>query len=218
MVVDCLHRAGVARKTRVLDVGCGDGALSGVLVERLGCVVTGVDTNRLAIDLATAKFAERGYRGDFDCVTGYRYELADGSFDAAVCADVIEHVQEPLAILGEIHRVLRPGGILVITTPIRISETPRDPMHVKEWFVGEFVALCGEIFGEPQEVRTTHPVFWYEAYTLDRPVAGRLGRLGINALTKLGFDPFLRFANGWRCFTTQALVLRKSSASREQRV
>ena len=209
LVVDCLRRSRIGRGQRVLDVGCGDGALAGVVVERLNCAVTGVDTSRLAIDFARREFAERGYLGEFHLIDGYRYDFAAEPFDAVVCSDVIEHVQEPRTMLDEIRRVLRPGGVLVVTTPIRFTETPLDPMHVKEWFVGEFVAFCGEVFGEPVEVHATHPVFWHEAYTLERPVAGRLMRLGINILTKLGVNPFLRLAKGWRCFTTQSLVLRK---------
>ena len=209
VVADCLRAAGVGRGARVLDVGCGDGALAGVLATRLGCEVSGVDTNRLAIDYAAVEFAERGHAGDFRLIEGYRNDHADDAFDAVVCSDVIEHVREPAAMLREIRRVLRPRGALVLTTPIRFTEAPLDPMHVREWFVDEFVEFCAEVFGAPDRLLKTHPVFWYEAYTRSTPIAGRLGRLTINALTKLGLNPFLRFADGWRCYTTQVLVLRK---------
>ena len=183
VVVDCLRDAGIGRAARVLDVGCGDGALA------------------------------RDFRGDFRLVSGYRYDFDNDSFDAVVCSDVIEHVAEPLTMLREIRRVLRPGGIAVLTTPIRFTEWPIDPMHVKEWFVDEFVEFCVGAFGAPERVLKTHPVFWYEAYTLDRPIAGRFGRLAINALTKLGFNPLRRLAKGWRCYTMQAVVLRKSDTT-----
>ncbi len=209
-VVECLRQSGMQSSQRVLDVGCGDGALSGLLTLRFGCQVTGLDASVLAIEYAKTKFSERGYRGDFRLIDGYRYDLDSESFDAAVCSDVIEHVRDPKAMLTEIHRVLKPAGVLVLTTPIRFTEKPLDPMHVREWFVEEFVSFCRQIFGEPEQVRITHPVIWYEAYTLNRPLAGRLARLGINTLAWLGLNPFLKLADGWRCYTTQLLVLRKS--------
>ena len=212
VVVQCLRDAGIGRGAHVLDVGCGDGALAGVLAVRLGCQLSGVDTSPLAIDYAAAKFAERGHVGDFRLIEGYRYDVEDGAFDAVVCSDVIEHVREPESILREICRVLRPAGVLVLTTPIRFTERPLDAMHVQEWFVDEFVDFCGEAFGAPERVLKTHPVFWYEAYARAGSIAGRLGRLTINALTMLGLNPFLRFAGGWRCYTTQVLVLRKPAA------
>lgn len=210
LVVDCLKDLALAAEARILDVGCGDGALSGLIRRDLGRSVTGVDASPLAIDLAREAFALRGLDGQFKCITGYDTGEPENSFDAVVCSDVIEHVQEPLKMLSEIRRVLRPGGHLVITTPIRFSHRPVDPMHVQEWFTSEFVELCGAIFGPPVHVHETHPIFWYELATINQPWVGRVVRLLLNIATFLGRNPFRQKLGLWRCCTTQTVVLRKS--------
>lgn len=217
IVAQCLIDGGLRRNAHVLDVGCGDGALAGVLVTRLGCRLSGVDNNALAVDYAVKEFAKRGFAGDFQIVDGYQYAFEDGTFDAIVCSEVIEHVGEPETMLREIRRLLKPDGILILTTPIRFTELPLDPMHVQEWFVDEFVVFSSRIFGAPEKILRTHPVIWYEAYSHAGPILGRVVRLTINALTKLGFNPFVSLAKSWRCYTTQALVLRKHETSETHR-
>ena len=211
IVVECLRAAGVRESTRLVDIGCGDGALCGVISKELGCKITGVDPSKTAIRFATEEFARRGLAGQFLSADGYHYPFPDGAFDAAVCSDVIEHVQDPNALLSEIRRLLRPGGVLVLTTPIRFTERPQDPLHVQEWFAGEFVALCRPFFGEPVVSRQTHPVFWYEAYVLPGSTFSRAVRLLANMLAKLGHNPFMKSAGPWRCYTTQTLVLRRQA-------
>ena len=105
--------------------------------------------------------------------------------------------------------MLKPGGRLVLSTPIRITEQPLDSNHVKEWFPAEFVELCRPVFGEPVRGVLSHPVFWYEMYSLDRRLLGNLGRFAINLVTWLGWNPFLDRSTPWRCMTTQSLILQK---------
>ena len=213
MVVDCLKNLTLAPEARILDVGCGDGALSGLIRQNLGLSVSGVDANPLAIDLARDAFVRRDLEGQFKCINGYNTGEPENAYDAVVCSDVIEHVQEPLKMLSEINRVLTPGGHLVITTPIRFSHGPVDPMHVQEWFTTDFVELCGRIFGPPVHVYETHPVFWYELVTINKPWVGRAGRFMVNIATLLGRNPFRQQLGLWRCCTTQTLVLRKPAGN-----
>lgn len=210
LVVDCLKDLALAPEARILDVGCGDGALSGLIRQKLGRSVTGVDVSSLAIDLARKVFAQRGLEGQFKCISGYATGEPENSYDAVVCSDVIEHVQEPLRMLSEILRILIPGGYLVITTPIRFSHRPIDPMHVQEWFTDEFIELCGKVFGPPIHVYETHPIFWYELVTINQPWVGRFARLLVNVATLLRRNPFRQKLGLWRCGTTQTVVLRKA--------
>jgi 2-polyprenyl-3-methyl-5-hydroxy-6-metoxy-1,4-benzoquinol methylase len=207
-VVRALRDHGIGRGARVLDLGCGDGALAGVLVRRLGVRVCGVDTEPLAIALARAEFARRALSGDFHLAQGYDIGV-DEQFDAVVCSDVLEHVQAPESMLNEIRRALRAQGVAVLTTPIRFTERPLDPQHVQEWFPSEFARLCEAAFGKVLAHRQSHPSFWYEAYNLGHPLFGRAARFLINMMSRLGINPFLDLAGGWRCYTTQLVVLRK---------
>ena len=95
--------------TRIIDLGCGSGAL----LERLACMgyrqLTGVDIRPPA---ATA--AIRYWQADLD---QFRLDAADGSIDLALAVEVIEHIENPGLFLAELARLLRPGGLALFTTP-----------------------------------------------------------------------------------------------------
>ncbi len=95
---------------RLLDVGAGSGDLGGVLAHH-GWEVVGVEPSAQACALAR----ERGVdarQGTLETV-----DLADESFDAAVFHHSLEHVADPLAALGAVHRALRPRGAVAIAVP-----------------------------------------------------------------------------------------------------
>jgi SAM-dependent methyltransferase len=89
--------------TRVLDAGCGEG----VLVEEFA--------GRLAIEGVDAHYSSDRVRPG--SLTSLPY--ADASFDRALCLDVLEHLtfEEQPRALAELHRVLRPGGELLVSVP-----------------------------------------------------------------------------------------------------
>ena len=134
-----IDSAALREGDRVLDFGCGDGALLGMLHRRVGSRtydLHGFDPNALGAELAVAALAANGVKAT---IHGSLAAIPDAHFDRVVCAEVIEHASEPDALLRDIARVLKPGGRLVVTTPIRLTEAPEDPNHVREWFPGEFV-------------------------------------------------------------------------------
>lgn len=70
----------------------------------------------------------------------------DSSFDYVITFQVIEHIRKDREMIREIHRVLRPGGKLIISTPNRKMSLTRNPWHVREYTTEEFGALLGEYF------------------------------------------------------------------------
>lgn len=204
-VIDALKRGGITLGACVLDVGCGDAALTGLIAKKLGARVVGIDTVPLSIELAKAEFVRRNLCGEFALIDGYSYPFADASFHAVVCSDVIEHVVEPTALLEEIWRVLAPGGVAVLTTPVRYTEKPLDRMHVQEWFPADFAKLCEAKFGVPVEIRLSHPVAWAELYASPSPLLGRGVRLAVNIAAVMGRNVFAHMGS-LRAPSTQTAI------------
>ncbi|NLF39601.1 class I SAM-dependent methyltransferase [bacterium] len=126
---------------RVLDIACGPGYGSAMLLAH-GCNVTGADYDG---ELVAA--AQRAVpHGRFVAANALALPFDDGSFDAVVSFETIEHVRNGAAFLGEMHRVLRPGGLLLCSTP-NIRHTSHPPYHIKEYRVDEFFELVCRAFG-----------------------------------------------------------------------
>jgi 2-polyprenyl-3-methyl-5-hydroxy-6-metoxy-1,4-benzoquinol methylase len=101
---------------RLLDVGCGGGEL-GQLLRESGWQVHGVEREEsLAMRAET-----RGILVRMADIGEAPLPWDDGAFDAVVAGEVIEHVLDTDLLLGEVARVLRPNGLLVITTPNLVS-------------------------------------------------------------------------------------------------
>lgn len=107
-----LRRAGIASDARILDVGTGTGANLRLLRELGIARVTGLDNREEAINFCRDKGLGQVERGDVLAMP-----FADGSFDLVLATDIIEHVAEDGRALGEIRRVLRPGGRALLTVP-----------------------------------------------------------------------------------------------------
>jgi SAM-dependent methyltransferase len=103
---------------RVLDYGCGPGFLleflAGYAVECLG-----VDPSPASVDRANRLCAGKpNFRGAF--VLPAKGVLKDAAFDLVTCVETMEHVPAPAApaLMAELRRLLRPGGSLLVTTPL----------------------------------------------------------------------------------------------------
>jgi SAM-dependent methyltransferase len=107
------------RARSVLDIGCGEGFLKR-FVDAADIEWHGTEVNPRRAELCAAL----GYTmGEAD-PTAQRLGYPDARFDAVAACHVLEHLDDPVRVLAEIDRVLRPGGLLFIAVPIKVA-----PLH-----------------------------------------------------------------------------------------
>jgi 2-polyprenyl-3-methyl-5-hydroxy-6-metoxy-1,4-benzoquinol methylase len=99
---------------RVLELGTGPGTVTRILHAK-GCKVTGVEMDPET--LATcAPFCERTVQANLEDPQ-WAAPLAGESFDAIICADVLEHLRDPRPLLNQLHGFLKPGGSVLMSLP-----------------------------------------------------------------------------------------------------
>lgn len=99
--------------SKLLDAGCGTGGLIRRLEQRHPrWQWTGVELEPLACELARTRCAASVVQGSLLALP-----FADDTFNAVVCSDVLYHLDDDVAALQEIFRVLRPGGVVVVNVP-----------------------------------------------------------------------------------------------------
>jgi len=126
---------------RVLDVGCGYGGLSLLLAEqRPDLHLTGVDPERGVLESA-AQSAASLEPGNLTFVQGEGQRLPSGDdrFDAVVCQTVLTHVADAPAVIQEMARVLKPGGVFMaaeysIVGPYNAWNSAQEPMRDEAWY------------------------------------------------------------------------------------
>lgn len=123
-----LRVTGLAAKAGpTLDIGCGDGSVLQALGARAD--LFGVDTSEPALQLARGRVPQATLvRGDVQAGLPF----SDQSFGLVLMLDVLEHLYNPVMALGEVRRLLRDDGILVVTTPN--ANSPMRFVRGKKWF------------------------------------------------------------------------------------
>lgn len=107
-----LDLAGEVRGRRILDAGCGSGPLSAALRER-GAVVTGFDLSAAMVELARRRLGPGADLRVHDLADPLPYD--DAAFDDVVASLVLHYLEDWSQPLAELHRVLRPGGRLIVS-------------------------------------------------------------------------------------------------------
>jgi ubiquinone/menaquinone biosynthesis C-methylase UbiE len=118
MLHDYLDAMGIDQAGTVLDLGCGTGLAARAIAHRSGFSgrVTGVDRSAYLIEAAQRLAREEGLADSMEFRTGNASQLdfPDEAVDAVVAHTLLSHVEEPLTILKEAARVLKPGGLIGI--------------------------------------------------------------------------------------------------------
>jgi len=146
-----LHRYAIAKELvkhkMVLDIACGEGYGSYLLAED-SAAVTGIDIDSATIEKAKIKYKRSNLVfavGNVENIPGN-----DSKFDVVVSFDTLEHITNHDRMLSELKRVLKPGGLLIISTPDKLnySDKPnfKNPFHRRELYKTDFENLVSYYF------------------------------------------------------------------------
>lgn len=155
----------LARGRKVLDAACGEG-YGAALLARSAASVLGIDLSAETVAHAQARYGSdrlRFQQGDVRTLDA----VADASIDLVVSFETLEHLAEHDALLATFARVLKPDGLLLVSTPDRRTYTELsgevNPHHVRELYREEFEALLARHFARfrlyGQRV-VAHSVLW----------------------------------------------------------
>jgi len=151
VAVEHLHRyaivLGLAKGKRVLDIASGEGYGSN-LIAGVADEVVGVDISEDAIYRAQSKYKKGNLR--FLEGSASSIPLSDNYFDVVVSFETIEHHDKHHEMMSEIKRVLKPEGLLIISSPDKLHYTDKrqffNKFHVKELYAQEFKDLVRKNF------------------------------------------------------------------------
>lgn len=127
---------------RVLDIACGAG-YGTAMISQYGCEVIGADYDDESISTAKASWPHE----TFVEANALELPFEDCSFDVVVSYETIEHVSAGDQFLSEMHRVLKPGGTFICSTP-NVRYTVHPDYHLKEYEAVEFYELVRRRFIE----------------------------------------------------------------------
>lgn len=140
----------------VLDLGCGSG-YGAARIAQEAASVHGVDVDAHAVNFATERYALENLQFskiEPDCPLPF----ADHSYDVVLSFQVIEHVLDHDAYLREAHRMLKPGGVMVVVTPDRRhrllpGQRPWNRWHLREYSSRQLDQLMGRYFAIESSLR-----------------------------------------------------------------
>jgi len=163
LMEDRLGRAlDLPRGALVLDAGCGRGAVALRMATAFGLRVEGVDILAGDIHRARREAARRGTvdRTHFQVMDYQSLAFPDGHFDGAYTMETLVHAPDSAAVLGELHRVLRPGGRLAL---FEYSMAPRQELSERQRWVFDTIIAESAMHGLPGFVHGRFPALLHAA-------------------------------------------------------
>lgn len=157
------------RERVVIDCACGAGIGSEIFSKAGAKQIEAFDLSKEAIDFALKRYGLLNIH--FRVGSALKLPLADGFADVYISLETIEHIENDIAFLAEVQRVLKPDGVFICSTPNRIVTNPGKALtdrpwlkyHIREYSETEFMKLLEcrfqnvQLFGQnPQRLLKVH--------------------------------------------------------------
>ncbi len=135
----------------VVDMGCGTGYGSKLISDNGADKVYAYD-----IDSSAIEYARKNYLTDkiqYNTSSADDLKISASSIDVVICFEVIEHLKKPDKLIMEVLRILKPGGIYIMSTPNKLSSFGDNPYHIREFTYRELIDILRQfshiqIFGQ----------------------------------------------------------------------
>ncbi|WP_460764729.1 class I SAM-dependent methyltransferase [Niabella terrae] len=161
---------------RVLEIGTGSGYGVELMAARTEEFVTVDKFENARIAELTARFPHiRFLKMNIPPFTG----IPDNYFDFVISFQVIEHIPADSAFVQEIHRVLKPGGQLILTTPNKKMSLTRNPWHIREYTIAALQRLLLTRFTEVSSLGVFGNERVMDYYEQNRKAVARITRFDI---------------------------------------
>ena len=171
-----LSGKGVSSSLFVADIGCGPGTSAAVWAED-GHTVCGIDINLPLVQLAVARAREAGMPQRFLVGSADRLPWRDGAFDICLAPELLEHVPDWESCLGETTRILKPGGLLYLSTTNTLCPQQHEfNLPLYSWYPSRVKRRYEELARTTRPELANHATYpavnWFNFYSLRRALRG----------------------------------------------
>jgi ubiquinone/menaquinone biosynthesis C-methylase UbiE len=206
---EILSSLGNIKGKKVLDLGGGDGVMS-YLMNKAGANSFNLDLSLVGLKYAAEKFKQHKKVSLGIVASVESIPFPNDFFDAAICCEVIEHIHNPEKLLADSYRVIRKGGKMIISTPLKLTEKPLVSTHTHEYFSDELTGLIRKFFSNVH-IKTYAPVVYVELFNQKPSIfLHRRGfKLIFNVLSIFFRKNMFKSSKNYKYFTSQIAISRK---------